>query len=64
MPELHHNNNNNNINNKVFGELAVLYNCRRTADIRAATDCAVWALERAVFQQLMVTSGMRRMEDR
>ena len=48
----------------MFGELAVLYNCRRTADIRAATDCAVWALERAVFQQLMVTSGMRRMEDR
>ena len=46
---------------KVFGELAILYNCRRTASIRAVVDSKVWALERRVFQQVMVASGLRRM---
>ena len=48
---------------KVFGELAILYNCSRTASIRAATDGKVWALERRVFQQVMVSSGLKRMEN-
>ena len=30
--------------------------------IRAASDTRVWALERRVFQQIMVTTGMERME--
>ena len=46
---------------KVFGELAILYNCKRTASIRAVVDSKVWALERRVFQQVMVSSGLRRM---
>ena len=47
---------------KAFGELAILYNCKRTASVRAITDGKVWALERAVFQQVMVSSGMKKME--
>ena len=39
---------------KVFGELAILYNCKRTASIRAVVDSKVWALERRVFQQVSV----------
>ena len=46
---------------KLFGELAILYNCKRTASIRAVVDSKVWALERRVFQQVMVSSGLRRM---
>ncbi|VEN61977.1 unnamed protein product [Callosobruchus maculatus] len=33
---------------KVLGELAILYNCKRTATIKAATDCKLWAIERHV----------------
>ena len=48
---------------KAFGELAILYNCKRTASIKAVTDGKVWALERTVFQQVMVSSGMKKMEN-
>ena len=30
--------------------------------LRAASDTRVWALERRVFQQIMVTTGIKRME--
>ncbi|XP_026681606.1 cGMP-dependent protein kinase, isozyme 1-like [Diaphorina citri] len=36
---------------KAFGELAILYNCTRTASIRALTPCKVWMLDRRVFQK-------------
>ncbi|CAB4057516.1 PRKG1 [Lepeophtheirus salmonis] len=39
---------------KVFGELAILYNCKRTATIKAATDCKLWAIERKCFQTIMM----------
>ena len=48
---------------KVFGELAILYNCKRTASVRAAVEGRVWALERRVFQHIMVTSGIERIEN-
>jgi len=48
---------------KAFGELAILYNCKRTASIKAVTDGKVWALERKVFQQIMVSSGLKKMEN-
>ena len=47
---------------QVFGELAILYNCKRTASVRAAVDGRVWALERRVFQHIMVTSGIEQIE--
>merc|ERR1712241_775914 len=45
---------------KVFGELAILYNCKRTATIKAAVDCKLWAIERQVFQTIMMRTGLIR----
>lgn len=43
---------------KLFGELAILYNCKRTATIKAATDCKLWAIERPCFQTIMMRTGL------
>lgn len=48
---------------KAFGELAILYNCTRTASIRAVTGVKVWILDRKVFQQIMMRTGLQRLED-
>lgn len=48
---------------KAFGELAILYNCTRTASIRVLTDALVWVLDRRVFQQIMMRTGMQRIEE-
>uniref|UniRef100_A0A8C9ETM0 Protein kinase cGMP-dependent 2 n=1 Tax=Pavo cristatus TaxID=9049 RepID=A0A8C9ETM0_PAVCR len=41
-----------------FGELAILYNCTRTASVKAITNVKTWALDREVFQNIMrVTMG-------
>ncbi|KAF7285490.1 hypothetical protein GWI33_010588 [Rhynchophorus ferrugineus] len=45
---------------KVLGELAILYNCQRTATIKAATDCKLWAIERQCFQTIMMRTGLIR----
>ncbi|KAH0817423.1 hypothetical protein GEV33_005368 [Tenebrio molitor] len=43
---------------RVFGELALLYNARRLATIRARTFGRLWILDRVVFKHLMVQSEM------
>lgn len=48
---------------KAFGELAILYNCTRTASIKALTDSKVWMLDRKVFQQIMKRTGLQRLQD-
>ncbi|XP_076679121.1 cGMP-dependent protein kinase for isoform X1 [Andrena cerasifolii] len=45
---------------KVLGELAILYNCKRTATITAATDCQLWAINRQCFQTIMMRTGLSR----
>ncbi|XP_031619272.1 cGMP-dependent protein kinase, isozyme 2 forms cD4/T1/T3A/T3B isoform X2 [Contarinia nasturtii] len=45
---------------KVLGELAILYNCQRTATITANTDCKLWAIERQCFQTIMMRTGLIR----
>ncbi|KAK7870023.1 hypothetical protein R5R35_011989 [Gryllus longicercus] len=50
-------------NGEVFGELALLYNAKRQASIRVLTDSKVWALDRKVFQQIMVRTGVKQRED-
>lgn len=45
---------------KVFGELAVLYNCKRTATIKAATGCKLYAIDRKCFQTIMMRTGLIR----
>ncbi|RNA16086.1 cGMP-dependent kinase 1-like [Brachionus plicatilis] len=48
---------------KVFGELAILYNCTRTASIRALSLCKLWAIDRTTFQVIMMRSGMEKHEE-
>ncbi|XP_055901839.1 cGMP-dependent protein kinase, isozyme 1 isoform X2 [Eupeodes corollae] len=48
---------------KAFGELAILYNCTRTASIRVLSNARVWVLDRRVFQQIMMRTGMKRIEN-
>merc|ERR1719346_866009 len=48
---------------KAFGELAILYNCKRTANIKAVTDGKLWCMERIVFQQIMQSTGIKQMEN-
>ncbi|XP_062307329.1 cGMP-dependent protein kinase 2 [Osmerus eperlanus] len=45
-----------------FGELAILYNCTRTASVRAASQVKVWALDREVFQNVMRMTAEKRHE--
>ncbi|CAC5402187.1 cAMP-dependent protein kinase catalytic subunit,cAMP-dependent protein kinase type 2,Putative serine/threonine-protein kinase PRKY,cGMP-dependent protein kinase 2,cAMP-dependent protein kinase type 3,cAMP-dependent protein kinase catalytic subunit gamma,Ribosomal protein S6 kinase beta-1,cAMP-dependent protein kinase catalytic subunit alpha,Ribosomal protein S6 kinase beta,Protein kinase 3,cGMP-dependent protein kinase, isozyme 2 forms cD5/T2,Serine/threonine-protein kinase sck2,cGMP-dependent protein kina len=48
---------------RAFGELAILYNCTRTASVRALTDIRVWVLDRRVFQAIMMKTGLQRQEE-
>lgn len=45
---------------KVFGELAILYNCTRTATVKAQTSCKLWAIDRPCFQSIMMRTGLMR----
>ncbi|XP_033750049.1 cGMP-dependent protein kinase 1-like isoform X1 [Pecten maximus] len=48
---------------RAFGELAILYNCTRTASVRALSDVKVWVLDRRVFQAIMMKTGIQRQEE-
>ncbi|KAI6175908.1 CGMP-dependent protein kinase [Aphelenchoides bicaudatus] len=41
----------------VFGELALLYNCTRTASVKAINDCQLWSLERQIFHSIMINTA-------
>ncbi|XP_048366087.1 cGMP-dependent protein kinase 2 isoform X1 [Sphaerodactylus townsendi] len=45
-----------------FGELAILYNCTRTASVKAVTSVKTWALDREVFQNIMRRTAQTRHE--
>ncbi|XP_010167669.1 cGMP-dependent protein kinase 2 isoform X1 [Antrostomus carolinensis] len=45
-----------------FGELAILYNCTRTASVKAITNVKTWALDREVFQNIMRVTAQKRQE--
>lgn len=49
---------------KVFGELAILYNCKRTASVRTKTDCTVYQLDRRYFKTIVQSTGAARDEAR
>lgn len=48
---------------RAFGELAILYNCTRTASVKAITDVRVWVLDRRIFQVIMMKTGIQRQEE-
>ncbi|XP_069744324.1 cGMP-dependent protein kinase 2 [Narcine bancroftii] len=43
-----------------FGELAILYNCKRTATVKAVTESWIWVLNRQVFQNIMMETAQAR----
>ena len=43
-----------------FGEIALLYNDKRTASITAISDCECWVLSGDVFKQIIATNSIRR----
>ncbi|MED6248138.1 cGMP-dependent protein kinase 1 [Ataeniobius toweri] len=43
---------------KVFGELAILYNCTRTATVRTLVHVKLWAIDRQCFQTIMMRTGL------
>eukprot|EP00063_Salmo_salar_P034628 XP_014009463.1 PREDICTED: cGMP-dependent protein kinase 2-like isoform X2 [Salmo salar] len=46
-----------------FGELAILYNCKRTATVKAVSQAHVWALDRQTFQSIMMKSTQATQEE-
>lgn len=47
----------------LFGELAILYNCTRTASVKALEDVEVWTIERRIFQSVMKKTGNMRRDE-
>jgi cAMP-dependent protein kinase regulator len=45
-----------------FGELALLYNAPRAASIKAVTDCVLFALDRATFNNIVKDAEVKRRE--
>ncbi|XP_030638804.1 cGMP-dependent protein kinase 2 isoform X2 [Chanos chanos] len=45
-----------------FGELAVLYNCTRTASVKAVSNVKTWALDREIFHNIMRMTAEARHE--
>jgi len=46
----------------VFGELALLYNCPRAANVLAKDDCVCWQLDRDTFNNIVKDASVRRRE--
>lgn len=44
-----------------FGEIALLYNDKRTSTIKALDDCSTWVLEGQIFRSIIIkTTVLRR----
>lgn len=43
-----------------FGELALLYNCKRTATVKACVDSVVWVIDRPLFRTIMRKTYSKR----
>nr|XP_006630513.1 PREDICTED: cGMP-dependent protein kinase 2-like isoform X1 [Lepisosteus oculatus] len=46
-----------------FGELAILYNCKRTATVTAVSQSQIWVLDRQMFQNIMMRTAQARQEE-
>ena len=57
-------NHNTHFSGSLFGELAILYNCRRTATITTKTAVTLWAIERTIFQTVVQSAGRSKDQER
>ncbi|KAK3507005.1 hypothetical protein QTP70_035273 [Hemibagrus guttatus] len=46
----------------VFGELAILYNCKRTASVKAVTAVKLWCIERQIHRSIMAIKSKKKRE--
>ncbi|XP_051954557.1 cGMP-dependent protein kinase 1 isoform X1 [Xyrauchen texanus] len=46
----------------VFGELAILYNCKRTASVKAITSVKLWCIERQTYRSIMTNNSKQKRE--
>ncbi|XP_066532483.1 cGMP-dependent protein kinase 1 [Hoplias malabaricus] len=46
----------------VFGELAILYNCKRTASVKAVTAVRLWCIERQTYRSIMTSKSKKKRE--
>ncbi|KAK2883760.1 hypothetical protein Q8A67_017397 [Cirrhinus molitorella] len=46
----------------VFGELAILYNCKRTASVKAVTVVQLWCIERQTYRSIMTNKSKKKRE--
>ncbi|KAM9496429.1 cGMP-dependent protein kinase 1 [Clarias gariepinus] len=44
----------------VFGELAILYNCKRTASVKAVTPVKLWCIERQIYRSIMAIKSKHK----
>ncbi|GAA6098119.1 cGMP-dependent protein kinase 2 [Tachysurus ichikawai] len=50
------------ISGDVFGELAILYNCKRTASVKAFTAVKLWCIERQIYRSIMAIKSKKKRE--
>jgi cGMP-dependent protein kinase len=48
---------------RVFGEMAILYNDKRNATIKAVKPGRVWVLDRTVYQKLMIRFNIKEQDE-
>jgi len=48
---------------EVFGELALLYNAPRGANITAIEDCILWSTNHETFNHLVKNAAIKRRQD-
>ncbi|KAK2856252.1 hypothetical protein Q5P01_004987 [Channa striata] len=46
----------------IFGELAILYNCKRTATVKAKTVVRLWCMERQTYRGIMTIKSKKKRE--
>ncbi|CAL8316948.1 unnamed protein product [Merluccius merluccius] len=46
----------------VFGELAILYNCKRTATVKAKSLVRLWCMERQTYRTIMTNKSKKKRE--
>jgi CRP-like cAMP-binding protein len=43
-----------------FGEIALMYNVKRTATVRAVKSCVCWVIEGTIFKSIIIKQAFKR----